>query len=198
MTMKNLLPPRPPDAVRRASVEGDLLKGLAGQRSRPKRSRLRSAAIGAAVLATFAGAGTAAAAGFGWINLGSVHHEQPRGNEAVKDKTYPVSKNLQLTITPDHGPRGTTVTIEATGCFDPTGKYHAVSYNAVYALQLDTMEQMQQYPHALSTVPVTQTGGNLTGRFTVTYAPIHTGMFFVQCGASSQMKQFTVTDVAGR
>lgn len=103
------------------------------------------------------------------------------------------SPHLKFTITPDHGPRGTLVTLTATGCNDPHRDSHALSYNAVADLQLNTMQTHQRYPRAMAGIPSTLTGTTLVGTFQVRYTPRKTGVFFAQCSATVGEQTFRVT-----
>lgn len=190
MTLRNLLQPR--GVANEDQVERYLRTQIASERCQRRASqrifgRRRTAVLAGGIVA-IGSIGTAAAAALGVIDLGYIQH-------FGSGKSFPVSTNLRMSIIPNHGPTGTVVTLHITGCFDPSGNNHAVGYNAAASAQLNTMGMTDQYPNAMSTVPVTQTGGDLTGTFKVAYAPVHTGQFFVQCGASFTQAMFTVTDV---
>lgn len=103
------------------------------------------------------------------------------------------SPNMIFSITPDHGPRGTLVTLKVTGCNDPHGDSHSLSYNAVGGLKLKAAQLAQRYPKAVSAIEGTITGETLTGRFRVSYAPRSSGVFSAACSATVAHRTFTVT-----
>lgn len=84
------------------------------------------------------------------------------------------SPHLAFTITPDHGPSGTVVSLRVTGCVDPHGDSHALSYNT-------------------TGIVGTLTGQTLTARYRVTDAAPPVGTFKAQCSATVSHRSFRVT-----
>lgn len=100
---------------------------------------------------------------------------------------------MMFAITPDHGPSGTLVTLRVTGCIDPHGDSHALSYNAAGDLHLDIVQLHQHYPKAIASIPGTTNGTTLLGSFRVNYVPRPKGIFVAQCSATVAQRTFTVT-----
>lgn len=103
------------------------------------------------------------------------------------------SPHMKFTITPDRGPRGTEVRLTVTGCNDPHGDSHALSYNAVADLGLTSAETRQRYPQALVGIPSAITGTTMTGTYRVRYTPRQSAEFVAQCSATVKKQTFTVT-----
>lgn len=103
------------------------------------------------------------------------------------------SPHLKFTITPDHGPRGTLVRLKATGCIDPHGDSHALSYDAVADLHLSDAQLQQRYPGAVDAIASTENGTTVTATFRVHDTPRPTGVFSLRCSATVAQRTFTVT-----
>jgi hypothetical protein len=99
------------------------------------------------------------------------------------------SPDLALVVSPTSGPPGTIVHLQATGCVDPNGLNHAVSFNAASA------RADGRNPHAVRAIASTMSGNLLTASYTVSNADrgaAH-GVFYVQCGSTVVHEPFTVT-----
>jgi hypothetical protein len=89
------------------------------------------------------------------------------------------------------GPPGTVVAIVVTGCYDPTGQNHAVSFNN------DNENMSARFdPKTVRTIPAVQHGTRLDARYRIV-AGDRTGgqgMFYAQCGPTVRQSAFTVTN----
>ena len=93
--------------------------------------------------------------------------------------------NLRMTITPTRGPVGTEVSIKATGCGDPDGQNHAVSFNPGFG---NTLQAAEAHYH-LSDIRSHLAGQTLTATYTITAKDAHAAAraesppprFYVQC-----------------
>lgn len=104
-----------------------------------------------------------------------------------KGKSYPSSSNFRATITPTQGPRGTVVTIRATGCFDPSGNEDDVTYND--GNQGGAFANIAR----VHRVSVTTSGYTYAGRYTIPANATPIGAFIEQCGSNTSQQIFTVT-----
>lgn len=103
------------------------------------------------------------------------------------------SPNLVTTISPTSGPAGTTVTIKALACLDPTGGNHDVSFNRAAGPGGNMSDGRN--PNNVVEIPATLSGTTLTGTYTITHhdTAFGGGVFFVQCGQTLQEVLFTAT-----
>jgi len=101
----------------------------------------------------------------------------------------PDSPDLKLVVSPTSGAPGTTVRLQATGCVDPSGLNHALTYNAS-AGRADGRS-----PHAIHAIASTLTGTALTASYTISKGDrgAAKGVFYVQCGATVVNAPFSVT-----
>lgn len=104
---------------------------------------------------------------------------------------------MNFTITPSSGAPGTRVVLKVTGCIDPRGRSHGLSYNAVGDLHLSATELHQHYPHALVTVPAALQGTMLSGSYRVRYTPRPVGWFYARCLDTFAVRTFTITKARG-
>ena len=106
----------------------------------------------------------------------------------------PPSPNMVLTISPTSGPAGTTVTITATGCLDPTGGNHAVSFNRAAGPGGNMTDDRN--PSNVVDIAATLAAGTLTGSYTITRedTAFGGGVFYVQCGQTVQQATFSTRD----
>ena len=100
------------------------------------------------------------------------------------------SPSLQVAITPNSGPPGTNVRINATGCNDPNGQNHAVSFN-----NSADNTAVRNDPNTVRAITSTQDGTTLTATYTIRVQDRTggAGLFFVQCSATIKTAPFTVT-----
>lgn len=100
------------------------------------------------------------------------------------------SPDLTITLDPTSGPPGTVVSIEATGCNDPTGLNHAVSFNNDPRNRTDRFS-----PDVVRTIASDQRGQRLFASYTVQPADRRAGngTFVVQCSDGVATADFTVT-----
>ena len=100
------------------------------------------------------------------------------------------SPDLRLTLSATSGRPGTVVAIVVTGCQDPTGKNHAISFNN------DSESMSARFsPSTVRTIPAEQHGTRLDATYRIV-AGDRTGgqgLFTVQCGPTLRDKPFTVT-----
>jgi len=101
---------------------------------------------------------------------------------------------MVLTIWPTSGAAGTTVRITATGCIDPNGLNHAVSFNWGGLDQNDQMANRNN-PNIVVTIPATLTDETIRATHKVTQqeTAFGGGAFFVQCGTTVRAVSFTST-----
>lgn len=100
------------------------------------------------------------------------------------------SPSLHVTVAPSEGPVGTSVQITGSGCIDPSGQNHAVSFN------IGTSDPSAAHdPNNVREITSDLTGSTVTATYTVTPADARFGggEFFVQCGASVQSVSFVVS-----
>lgn len=97
------------------------------------------------------------------------------------DASIATSPHLKLVVEPRTARAGALVAIKVTGCIDPSGLHHALSYTDKYTAARD--------------ISATLTGTNLTARFAVPATGLPKGIFTAQCGGSHVTTPFTV---AGR
>lgn len=181
MTLRNLLPPSGHDPLRRESDLKDL-REIVKKGASPRTqwiSKLRRFGVPLALVVAVGGVGSVAAAGI--LSVGHIEHAGPT-------KSFPVSTNLQMTVVPDHAPVGASVTVTVTGCFDPTGQNHAVSFNAA-SVAADSPADLAQI-HAVNVV---QRRYTLTGIFRIPNDATPRAVFDVQCGDSSREVPFLTT-----
>lgn len=99
------------------------------------------------------------------------------------------SPSLEITIDPAAGAPGTKVHIVVTGCNDPTGLNHAISFN-------NDAENMsaRNDPNTVRSIVAEQDGTTLTATYTIQYADVTggAGLFFAQCAATMKTAPFTV------
>lgn len=100
------------------------------------------------------------------------------------------SPNLAISLTPKSGPVGTVVHVTVTGCNDPAGGNHAVSFN-----NDATNVNARNDPNTDHVVPTRQSGQTLTGSYQLVQLDRTGGVaqFTVQCGATLRMVRFTLT-----
>jgi hypothetical protein len=98
-----------------------------------------------------------------------------------------------MTISLTSGPVGTTVTIGAIACLDPTGLNHAVSFNRAGGPGGNMTDDRN--PDNVVPIPATLSGTTLTGTYTITHqdTAFGGGVFSVQCGQTAREQVFTVT-----
>lgn len=93
--------------------------------------------------------------------------------------------HLQMTVTPTRGSVGTEVSIRATGCGDPDGRNHAVSFNPGFG---NTLQAAQAHYHQ-GVIASRLTGQTLTATYRITaedvnaaaHADAQPSLFYVQC-----------------
>lgn len=103
--------------------------------------------------------------------------------------TILLSPSLDVRVDPSGGPVGTTVQITATGCNDPKGDSHAISFNN------DSRNSgARNGPNTVRPIVSTQEGTTLRGSYTIQPADRTGGVgsFFVQCGGTTNTVDFTV------
>jgi hypothetical protein len=100
------------------------------------------------------------------------------------------SRHLRLRVTPVLGPPGTSVRITATGCDDPAGDNHAVSFNN----NADDPAARND-PGTVHVVPASQRGSTLRATYRITQRDKTNGAgrFYVQCGQTMRSAAFRVT-----
>ena len=111
------------------------------------------------------------------------------GNTTSKKPTIASvdTSGLTFTITPSSGPAGTPVKISVTGCGDPSGTQHAVSYNdGNVGGQFADLSKV----HSIN---MDVKGSDLNGQFNIPQHPSGDGVFYVQCGNAVLTTTFTVT-----
>jgi hypothetical protein len=121
--------------------------------------------------------------------------EAPTGGRSPVSTTVtkgPTLESLQLdvAISPSSGAPGTTVQITATGCNDPTGQNHAISFNnnaSDVTARNDT--------NTVRFIPSAQDGNTLTATYTISTDDRTggVGLFSVQCAATTKTASFEVT-----
>lgn len=109
----------------------------------------------------------------------------------VKRVPTPTSPDLKITIEPKSGPPGTVIRIAVTGCNDPDGRNHAVSFNndsEDFAVRFD--------PETVRTIDSKQDGERLDAEYTVVDgdATGGVGRIYVQCSDGLATAEFTVTN----
>ena len=100
------------------------------------------------------------------------------------------SPSLAVSVAPTSGPPGTVVRLRATGCNDPSGRGHAVSFNN------DAENVTGRFDaNRVRSVADHQDGQTLTATYTVQASDYTggTGLFFVQCAATVKTAAFGVT-----
>lgn len=181
MTLRNLLPPSGHNPSRRESDAKDLREMVAT--SGPGRTewikKLRRFGVPLALVVAVGGVGGVAAAGI--FSVGHIEHAGPT-------KSFPVSTNLQMTVVPDHAPVGGSVIVTVTGCFDPTGQNHAVSFNAA-----DVAADSPADLALIDVVDVVQRGYTLRGTFRIPNDATRRAFFYAQCGDSFKQVPFETT-----
>lgn len=117
----------------------------------------------------------------------------PSCSHAAPGKCYFVGTgHLQITISPARGPVGTVVTIAGTGCGDPDGQNHAVSFNPDEATSSRGSGDVRDIASTLS-------GQTITASYTISardaevagasYQP----EFSVQCTTDVAQTAYTIT-----
>jgi len=107
--------------------------------------------------------------------------------------------HLRMLIAPTTGPIGTVVTITATGCGDPDGQNHAVSFNPGFANTLEAAHAGYQTARIASRL----VGQSLTASYKITSADWTASMFmkgdhppsefYVQCSDDITEATFLIT-----
>lgn len=115
------------------------------------------------------------------------------GSPVISSQKHPVgpSPNMVMSISPTSGPAGTTVTIKALACLDPTGGNHAVSFNRAAGPGGNMTDGRN--PNNVVGIPATLSGTTLTGTYTITSqdTAFGGGVFFVQCGQTVRSATFS-------
>jgi len=117
---------------------------------------------------------------------------------AVSESTPSPSKEpavdspaLAINLSSTRGGPGEQVRIEVTGCDDPTGKNHAVSFN-------DDAQNVsaRNDPNTVRMIVAVQDGSTLRATYTIQRADVTggVGMFYVQCQAAVRSAPFTVVN----
>ena len=104
--------------------------------------------------------------------------------------------HLHMTITPATGPVGTEVSITATGCGDPSGDSHAVSFNPGFG---DTGQATQA--HYDGFIPSRLTDQVLNAKYTIRAADARAAarpgasptQFYVQCRDDDAEAAFSIS-----
>lgn len=178
MNVNSMLPPRGHDPERLETDARTLRKIVESEGAPTRKKGLRRIGLPLAVTVAVAGAGGVAAAAI--LNLGHIEHDGP--------KSFPVSTNLQMTVTPDHGSVGSTVHVTVTGCYDPTHNDHYVSFWSDSA----TADGAMQHEHDVTVT--TSNGSTFTGTFKVPADATRHAEFVVQCGGSQRRALFRPTN----
>jgi hypothetical protein len=105
--------------------------------------------------------------------------------------------HLRMTVTPTRGGVGTEVTVRATGCGDPDGQNHAVSFNPGFR---NTMQAAQAH-YRQGVIPSVLIGQTLTARYRITaedgaaaaHAESPPSRFYVQCSDDLGDAPFLIT-----
>lgn len=105
--------------------------------------------------------------------------------------------HLRVTITPTTGGVGTVVSIVATGCGDPDGRNHAVSFNPGFASTL----QAARAHYRAGVIPSHLIGQTLTATYAITAedgaaaadAEVTPPKFYVQCSDDLADANFLIT-----
>ncbi|MBA2607382.1 MAG: hypothetical protein H0U92_00400 [Actinobacteria bacterium] len=98
---------------------------------------------------------------------------------------------MTISVSPSSGPPGTVMQIYVTGCNDPDGLNHAISFNDA-PVNHDTASD----PNTVQTINSTQDGDKLTATYAVVASDQRgqqPGRVFVQCEATLKWVDFTVT-----
>ncbi len=150
---------------------------------------LRVVLVALAVSAAFAACGTSA-------------HKTPLSTAAQPStaaddpgpgvkRTPPLkSPDLAISVEPTSGPPGTVVTIEVSGCNDPSGLNHAISFNN------DPGNRSERFStETVKAIESTQRGTQLSATYTI--QPMdrraRTASFIVQCSDGLAASDFAVT-----
>lgn len=107
--------------------------------------------------------------------------------------------HLHVAITPARGPVGTKVRIRATGCGDPDGQNHAVSFNPGFA----NTQQAAWANYPQKAIPSRLAGQTLTATYVITRRDagaaanadpkLPTPQFDVQCSDDNAVAGFHIT-----
>jgi nitrite reductase/ring-hydroxylating ferredoxin subunit len=132
-----------------------------------------------------------------WATAGFCRNplEAPTGSRSpvstvVMKGPFLESPKLEVAISPSSGAPGTTVQITATGCDDPTGQNHAISFN-----NNASNVTARSDSNTVRFVPSAQDGSTLTATYTISTDDRTggAGLFFVQCAATRKTASFEVT-----
>lgn len=119
--------------------------------------------------------------------------ESPDSDEsAVVERQPPLtSPDLRVTVDPTAGPPGTVIHIEVSGCNDPTGLNHAVSFNN----DPDNFA-VRFAPQTVHAIESSQDGERLTAEYTVVDSDRagKVGRVYVQCSDGLATAEFAVTE----
>jgi hypothetical protein len=99
------------------------------------------------------------------------------------------SPDLRLILSATSGPPGTVVVIVVTGCQDPSGQNHAVSFNN------DSANMSARFsPSTVRDIPARQNGTRLDATYRIVAGDLTggQGLFTVQCGPTLRDRRFTV------
>lgn len=177
MNINNMLPSRGHNP-QRLETDAHALRD-AVESTRARKSNLRRIGVPLAVTVAIAGAGGVAAAAI--LNLGHIEH-------APNGKTWPISNNLQMTISTDHGAVGSKVRVNVTGCYQPQGEP-----GLAFLSDADTNYGAMQNEHDF---PVHMTNGAFATTVTIPTDASATAQFWVVCGGSNVRKPFHTTNPA--
>lgn len=114
----------------------------------------------------------------------------PDPSSVPKRTPPPKSPNLKVGVEPNFGPPGTMMRIEVSGCNDPDGLNHAVSFNndpENFAVRFD--------PETVRLIESKQEGERLTAEYMVSERDYtgSVGRVYVQCNDGLATVEFRVT-----